>query len=70
MILDLNSIIPIDKPKTAADGAETILSLALLPANIKRLVSIEVHPKVLLKGNDRNSKSITKWPALTGMPSD
>ena len=33
---DLNSMVPIDKPKTSADGAEMVLSMALIPAGFKR----------------------------------
>lgn len=33
---DLNSMIPIDKPKTPEDGAESILSMALLPYNLNK----------------------------------
>lgn len=32
---DLNAMIPIDKPKTPEDGAEIILSMALLPYTLK-----------------------------------
>jgi len=33
---DLNSMVPVDKPKTSADGAEMVLSMALIPAGFKR----------------------------------
>ena len=33
---DLNSMIPIDKPKTSEDGAEMVLSMALIPETFKR----------------------------------
>ena len=33
---DLNSMIPIDKPKTSKDGAEMVLSMALIPETFKR----------------------------------
>merc|ERR1712227_46152 len=33
---DLNSMIPIDKPKTSEDGADMVLSMALIPESSKR----------------------------------
>ena len=33
---DLNSMIPIDKPKTSEDGAEMVLAMALIPETSKR----------------------------------
>ena len=33
---DLNAMVPVDKPKTSADGAEMVLSMALLPLGATR----------------------------------
>ena len=33
---DLNSMIPIEKPKSPDDGAENILAMALVPETFKR----------------------------------